>query len=117
MDRRAWKAETLTARDAVPHRDVTLSIYCPGCHMIRELNVWTIGARLADDPLRELRFRCRRCGVFPSEMQVGVRNSTSGEHLLTIPLSPRCWDDGHRKDQADALRRAEQRRSIQTRNH
>lgn len=97
----------MTARDVVAYRDVVLSIHCPGCNIIRELNVWTIGARLADDPLQELRFRCRRCGVYPSELTVGVRNSTTGEHLLTIPLKPRYWDDGHREDQAAAQWRAE----------
>lgn len=105
MERRLWTAETLTARDVVAYRDVTLSIHCIGCNMIRELNVWTIGARLADDPLQALRFRCRRCGVYPSELIVRRRTSSVGETLLTIPLKPRCWDDGHRQDQAVALKR------------
>lgn len=105
MERRLWTAETVTARDVVPYRDVTLSIHCPGCNTIRELNVWTIGARLADDPLQELRFRCRRCGVYPSELIVGRRTSSAGETFLTIPLKPRFWDEGHREDQAAALRR------------
>lgn len=30
-----------------------------------------------------------------------------GQELLTIPLKPRAWDDGHRADQVKALRRAE----------
>lgn len=110
MERRLWTADTLTPRDVVAYRDVVLSIHCPGCNTIREVNVWKIGARLADHPLQCLRFRCTRCGVFPSALKVGVRNSTRGEHILTIPLSPRCWDDGHREDQAAALRRAEARR-------
>ncbi|MGH7019159.1 MAG: hypothetical protein ACREEY_04735 [Brevundimonas sp.] len=110
MERRLWTAETLTARDVVPYRDVVLSIHCPGCNMIRELNVWTIGARLADDPLRELRFRCRRCGVYPSELIVGRRTSMAGEYLLAIPLKPRCWDDEHRDNQARAMGNAEARK-------
>lgn len=105
MERQLWTAETLTARDVVAYRDVVLSIHCPGCNTIREVNVWKIGARLADDPLQDLRFRCTRCGTFPSELEISRRNSTTGEHLLTIPLKPRCWDDGHRQDQASALKR------------
>lgn len=110
MERCLWTAETLTARDVVAYRDVVLSIHCLGCNIIREVNVWKIGARLADDPLQSLRFRCTRCGVFPSELTVGRRTSTAGETLLTISLKPRCWDEGHRDDQADALRQAEARR-------
>ncbi|MBB4799068.1 MULTISPECIES: hypothetical protein [Brevundimonas] len=105
-----WTAERVTARDVVPYRDVTLFIWCDGCRRGRELNVWTIGARLADDPLREVRFRCRACGVYPSGMEVSRRTSSAPDKLLMIPLKPRFWDDGHREDQAAALRRAESRR-------
>lgn len=107
MERQLWTAETLTARDVVAYRDVVLSIHCPGCNIIREVNVWKIGARLADDPLQSLRFRCTRCGVFPSELVVGRRTSSVGETLLTIPLKPRCWDDGHQEGQHRALQRAQ----------
>ncbi|WP_436355690.1 hypothetical protein [Brevundimonas sp. CEF1] len=55
-----WKAETVTARDVVAHRDVVLSINCEGCRLDTEVNVWKIGMRLADTPLQRLRFRCRR---------------------------------------------------------
>ncbi len=105
MERRLWTAETVTARDVVAYRDVVLAIHCIGCHLICELNVWTIGARLADDPLQGLRFRCRRCGLYPSELVIRRRNSMAGEHLLTIPLKPRAWDESHSANQAAALRR------------
>ncbi|WP_312145389.1 hypothetical protein [Brevundimonas sp.] len=114
MERRPWTAETLTARDVVPYADVTLSIHCIGCKLIRELNVWKIGARLADDPLQQLRFRCQRCGVYADELEVRRRTSSVGEHLLMIPLKPRFWDDGHCEDHAAALRRAEARRRALT---
>ena len=113
MERRLWTAETLTARDVVAYRDVVMSIHCPGCNTIREVNVWKIGTRLADDPLQGLRFRCTRCGVFPSELTVGRRTSTAGETLLIVPLKPRCWDASHREDQAKALHCAQQQRKNQ----
>lgn len=46
-----WTAERVTPRDIVPYRDIVLSIWCEGCRTTRELNVWRIGARLADDRL------------------------------------------------------------------
>lgn len=111
MERRLWTAETVTARDVVVYRDVVLSIHCPGCNIIREVNAWKICARLADDPLQGLRFRCKRCGVFPSELDISRRTSTTAERLLTIPLKPRSWGDGSREDQAVALKRVEVRRA------
>jgi len=109
MDPARWTPERLTARDVVAHHDVTLSFYCRGCHLTVEFNVWKVGARLADTPLQELRFRCVRCGVYPETLEVGRRDSMSGVRLLTIPLKPRAWDDGHRADQEAALRRAREK--------
>lgn len=106
MEPSRWTAETLTARHVVVHRDVTLTINCVGCRLLVELNVWKIGARLADEPLQGLRLRCRRCGVYPTELVVGRRTSGRGDKLLVIPLKPRAWDDGCRDNQAAALRRA-----------
>lgn len=105
-----WTAERVTARDIVPWRDIVLSIWCDGCQTTREMNIWRIGARLADDRLQELRFRCQRCGVYPSRLEISRRDSMRGQKLLTVPLKPRAWDDGHRADQEKALRRAEARR-------
>ncbi|MFC5374724.1 hypothetical protein ACFPIF_19365 [Brevundimonas faecalis] len=105
MEQRPWKAETVTARDVVAHRDVTLSFHCQGCNLVVELDVWKIGLRLADMPLQGLRFRCSRCGLYPSTLKVGRRNFMAGETLLTIPLKPRCWDESHSANQTAALRR------------
>lgn len=105
-----WTAEQVTARDIVPYRDIVLMLCCDGCRITREVNVWRIGARLADDHLQELRFRCRACGVYPSRLEVSRRDGSTGQKILTVPLKPRAWDDGHRADQAEALRHAEARR-------
>lgn len=104
-----WTAENVTARDLVVWRDIVVSAYCEGCRVSREMNVWRIGARLADDHLQELRFRCTTCGVYPSAIEISRRNSMTGQKLLMVPLRPRAWDDGHREDQARALQRAEAR--------
>ncbi len=99
-----WIAEQVTARDIGPYRDIVLMLWCDGCLIAREVNVWRIGARLADDHLQELRFRCRVCGVYPSRLEVSRRDGSTGQKILTVPLKPRAWDDGHRADQAEALR-------------
>lgn len=104
-----WTAENVTARDLVVWRDIVVSAYCEGCRVSREMNVWRIGARLADDHLQELRFRCTTCGVYPSAIEISRRDNMTGQKLLVVPLKPRAWDDGHRADQAKALRRAEER--------
>lgn len=104
-----WTAENVTARDLVVWRDIVVSAFCEGCRVSREMNVWRIGARLADDHLQELRFRCTTCGVYPSAIEISRRDSMTGQKLLMGPLRPRAWDDGHREDQARALQRAEAR--------
>ena len=104
-----WTAENVTARDLVVWRDIVLSVQCEGCRLSKEMNVWRIGARLADDHLQDLRFRCRECGVYPSSLEISRRDGMAGQKLLLVPLRPRAWDDGHREDQARALRRAEER--------
>ncbi len=75
--------------------------------MIREANLWRIGARLADDPLQRLRFKCSICGVYAEEVRVQRRQSMASEPLLRIKLNPACWDDGHRAAQVQALAKAE----------
>lgn len=104
-----WIAESVTARDLVVWRDIVMSAFCEGCRVTREMNVWRIGARLADDHLQELRFRCRECGVYPSAIEISRRDGMTGQKLLMVPLRPRAWDDGHREDQARALQRAQAR--------
>ncbi|MBK1974779.1 hypothetical protein JIX58_03340 [Brevundimonas diminuta] len=104
-----WTAATVTARDLVVWRDIVVSAFCEGCRVTREMNVWRIGARLADDHLQELRFRCATCGVYPSAIEISRRDGMAGQKLLMVPLRPRAWDDGHREDQARALQRAEAR--------
>lgn len=109
MDPARWTPERLSARDVVAHRDLVLSFYCRGCHLTVEFDVWKVGARLADDPLQTLRFRCRRCGVYPDALHVSRRDGLTGVELLKIPLKPRAWDEGHRAEQAKALARAAER--------
>lgn len=104
-----WTAATVTARDLVVWRDIVVFAFCEGCRVTREMNVWRIGARLADDHLQELRFRCATCGVYPSAIEISRRDGMAGQKLLMVPLRPRAWDDGHREDQARALQRAEAR--------
>lgn len=106
-----WTAENVTARDLVVWRDIVVSAFCEGCRVTREMNVWRIGARLADDHLQELRFRCATCGVYPGAITISRRDSMSGQKLLMVPLRPRAWDDGHREDQTRALQRAERYRA------
>lgn len=105
MDPARWTPQRLTARDVVAHRNLVLSFYCQGCHLTVEFDVWKVGARLADDPLQTLRFRCQRCGVYPDALRVGRRDSLHGVDLLEIPLKPRAWDEGHRAAQTAALAR------------
>src|SRR5690606_9214314 len=105
--------ETVTARDLVVWRDIVISAFCEGCRVTREMNVWRIGARLADDHLQKLRFRCRTCGVYPRAIEISRRDGMTGQKLLMVPLRPRAWDDGHREDQARALQRAEARYKVQ----
>lgn len=107
-----WTPENVTAHDLVVWRDIVLSVLCEGCRLSKEMNVWRIGARLADDHLRKLRFRCRECGVYPTSLEISRRDSMAGQKLLLVPLRPRAWDDGHRADQARALRRAEERYKV-----
>lgn len=102
-----WKAETLTARQVVAHRDLFLHFTCEGCRFAVQLDPWRIGSRLADDPLRDLRFRCRRCGVYPSTLRIGRRTSGASDEVMVIPLKPRAWDDGHQEDQRRCLARAQ----------
>jgi hypothetical protein len=105
-----WKDYNVTARDLVADSSVTLSILCRGCNLTTEANIWKIGARLADDPLQRIRFRCSRCGVYPSELKIGRRTSKAGDHILTVKLNPACWDNEHEINQRNALARAEKRR-------
>lgn len=108
MNRDNWTPERLTPRDVVIDRQIVVSISCSGCRYIVEMNVWRIGARLADDPLQSMRFRCRRCGAYATSIEVSRRNMSQGEKLLTIPLKPRCWDEGHEAKQQAAIRRLQQ---------
>lgn len=105
MKRDNWTPERLTPRDAVIDPQIVVSAICSGCRYIVEIDVWRIGARLADDPIQSMRFRCRRCGAYANEIEVSRRNMGQGEKLLTIPLKPRCWDEGHDEKQRAALAR------------
>lgn len=105
MHKDNWTPERLTPRDVVVDRDITITADCSGCRYIVEVNVWKIGARLADDPFQIMRFRCRRCGAYATSLHIGRRNMGQGEKLLTIPLKPRCWDEGNDENQRAALAR------------
>lgn len=108
MDRDNWTPERLTPRDVVMDREVVIYARCSGCCFSTEMNVWRIGARMADDPFQIMRFRCRRCGAYAKSLDVGRRNCAQGEKLFTIPLKPRFWDLGHEQMQEEALRRLRQ---------
>lgn len=105
MKRDNWTPERLTPRDTVVDPQIVVSAMCSGCRYIVEIDVWRIGARLADDPIQSMRFRCRRCGAYATSIEVSRRNMGQGEKLLTIPLKPRCWDEGHDEKQRAALAR------------
>ncbi|ASE38428.1 hypothetical protein [Brevundimonas vesicularis] len=105
MNRDNWTPERLTPRDVVVDRQIVISASCSGCRYIVEMNVWRIGARMADDPFQIMRFRCRRCGAYATSIEVSRRNNSSGEKLLTIALKPRFWDEGHDEKQRTALAR------------
>lgn len=109
MNRDNWTPERLTPRDVVVDRQIVISASCSGCRYIVEMNVWRIGARLADDPFQSMRFRCRRCGAYATSIEVSRRNMSQGEKLLSIPLKPRCWDEGHDQAQRAALARLARR--------
>ena len=102
-----WKDYNVTARDLVSDSEIYITFSCLGCRLIREVCLWNIGSRLADEPLQRMRFRCRRCGVYPEELKVERRKSMAGEPLFRIKLNPACFDDGHRAAQVQALAKAE----------
>ncbi|KQR52973.1 hypothetical protein [Brevundimonas sp. Leaf168] len=109
MGRDNWTPERLTPRDVVVDRQIVVAARCSGCLYTVELNVWTVGARLADDPFQIMRFRCRRCGAYATSLEVGRRNNVQGEKLFTILLRPRFWDQGHDENQQAALTRLARR--------
>ncbi len=101
-----WTPENLTARMVVAHRELVLMIHCVGCRCLKEIDPWRIASRCADDPLRDLRWRCDRCGVYARELTVERRTASQHRCLLVIPIASRCWDAGHQDAQQAALRRA-----------
>lgn len=100
-----WTPETVTARDLVTDSAITVLVTCEGCRTHREMNIWKVGARLADDYLYRLRFRCRTCGMYPTTMEIGRRTSGQGEKLFKIALRPAAWDEGHVEAQQRAIER------------
>lgn len=115
MNRENWTPERLTPRDVVVDGQIVVAVNCSGCRYIVEMNVWRIGARLADEPFQSMRLRCRRCSAYATSIEVSRRNMGQGEHLLTIPLKPRCWDEGHDEKQRAALARLGDRESFSPR--
>ena len=102
-----WKDYNVTARDLVADSSIYILFDCAGCRAMREACVWKIGARLADDPIQRLRFKCSKCGVYAQTVRVARRNSAASDKILTIKLNPACWDDGHETAHRQALARAE----------
>lgn len=64
---------------------------------------------MADTPLQRLRFRCGRCGVYPSALEIGHRTSGVGEKILVVRLNPAAWEDEHEANQRRALAQADKR--------
>lgn len=100
-----WTPEELTPRLVVSDRDVSISIRCEGCRIIRTIDPWRIGARIGDMPLQRMRFLCKTCGLYASEITVDRSLGGISEQLFVIPLDPRFWDDGHKEAQARARAR------------
>lgn len=100
-----WTPENVTARDIAADSSVTVGFLCIGCHLNVEFNIWKIGARLADTPIKRLRFRCQRCGVYPTSVKIARRTSTAGDNLLTFDLECK-WDERVLENQRRSLERA-----------
>ncbi len=79
-----WKDYNVTARDIVADGSMTVSFDCAGCRLITEFNIWKVGMVLADTPLQRMRFRCKRCGVYPKALKIGRRTSGNGDKILTV---------------------------------
>lgn len=101
-----WKNYNVTARDIAADASITVTFDCEGCRLIAEFNIWKVGAVLADTPLQRMRFRCKRCGVYPTALKISRRTSGIGEEILIVDLNPACWDDEHRANQHRAMVRA-----------
>lgn len=100
-----WTPENVTARDVAADSKFVATFRCEGCRESREFNVFKVGMVLADTPLQSLRFRCQKCGLYPSVLEIGRRTSGIGDHLVTVRLRPRCWDEGHERKQREAASR------------
>lgn len=107
-----WRDYNTTARDLVQDSSIVASFNCVGCRRWVEFDAWKIGARLADDPIQRLRFKCGVCGVYPKALEVSRRTSRTPERILTIALNPACFDDQHRAQQVRALAKAEARWAV-----
>ena len=105
MSRDNWTPEHLTPRDVVVDRQIVVDVRCSGCRFSTEMNVWKIGARMADDPFQIMRFRCQRCGAYATSIDISRRDNKQGKTLLTIPLKPRFWDQKNEEKQRAALAR------------
>ncbi len=46
-----WKDYNVTARDLIVDSEIYITFSCAGCRMIREANVWKIGARPPGDAI------------------------------------------------------------------
>lgn len=104
-----WKDYNVTTRDVIGAGDIRLSISCDGCRKITQLDPWKVGERLADTPLQRLRLRCKACGIYPTQIEIERVTPPRSTILLTIPLNPALWDDGHETAQRQAKAKAAKR--------
>lgn len=104
MSRHNWTPERLTPRDVMVDRDITITANCSGCRYIVELNVWTIGAQMADDPFQTMRFRCRRCGAYAKSLiDRPAQHSPRARSCSPSRSSPGAGDQGQDEKQQAAL--------------
>lgn len=105
-----WRDYNVTARDLVTDSEIYVTFSCVGCRLIKEASVWRIGARLADDAIQRMRFKCSDCGVYAKEITIHRRQSKSCDPILRVKLNPAHWDDGHETAHRQALARADKAR-------
>lgn len=86
MDPRRWTPELLTARDVVADRDLSAIVQCRTCNTGRGFNLWKVGPRLADEPIRHLKLTCSKCGNRATHVQISRSLGGRTETAMEIPL-------------------------------
>jgi hypothetical protein len=101
-----WRDWNVSARDIVSDGEVLVTVHCDGCRRVTQMNVWKIGARLADAPLQRLRLRCARCGLYPSRIEIERNTLPRHTTILSVTLNPAFWDEEHETKQRQAKAKA-----------